>query len=106
MTLKTTRPIVDPCSPSKLSEKLILKQMMQIETLTGIDLSGKQQHGFKCNKSTKTLLIKLKSLIARALDEDNYTQMASIDLSPAFNVVNIDMFASAAKAYWPAGGFG
>ena len=42
-------------------------------------------------KSTSTLSIWLQSLIARALDEDNYALMASVDLSAAFEVVNIDL---------------
>jgi hypothetical protein len=65
--------------------------MSQIENLTGIDLTGKQQHGFKRNKSTTTLSLQLQSLIARALDEDNFALMASVDLSAAFDVVNIDL---------------
>ena len=33
----------------------------------------------------------MQSLIARALDDDNYVLMASVDLSAAFDVVNIDL---------------
>ena len=65
--------------------------MMQIGTLSGIDLTGKQQHGFKRNKSTTTLSLHLLSLIAWALDNDDHALMASIDLSSAFDIVNIDM---------------
>ena len=43
----------------------------------------------KKNRSTTTLGLKLQSLIARALDEINYVLMASVDLSPAFDVVKI-----------------
>ena len=70
---------------------MILKRLANIEILNNIDLTGKQQHGFKRNKSTSTLTIQLQSLIARALDEDNHALMASIDLSAAFDVVNIDL---------------
>ena len=45
----------------------------------------------KKNKSTATLGIQLQSIIARALDEDNHCIMASIDLSSAFDVVNISL---------------
>ena len=89
--IENYRPIANLCSSSKLFEKLILKRMSQIENLTGIDLTGKQQHGFKRNKSTTTLSLQLQSLIARALDEDNFALMASVDLSAAFDVVNIDL---------------
>ena len=42
-------------------------------------------------KSTASLGIQIQSLIARALDEDNHCIMASIDLSSAFDVVNIEL---------------
>ena len=42
-------------------------------------------------KSTSTLSLQIQSLIAHALDEDNYALMASVDLSAAFDVVNIDL---------------
>ena len=45
----------------------------------------------KKNKSTTTLSLQIQSLIARALDDDNYVLMASVDLSAAFDVVNIDL---------------
>ena len=89
--IENYRPIANLCSTSKLFEKLILKRMLAIEKLNGTDITGKEQHGFKRNKSTSTLSLQLQSLIARALDEDKYAFMASIDLSAAFDVVNIDL---------------
>ena len=89
--IENYRPIANLCSSSKLFEKLILKRILEIELNFGVDLTGKQQHGFKKNKSTSTLSLQLQSLIARALDEDNYALMASVDLSAAFDVVNIDL---------------
>ena len=79
------------CSTSKLFERLILKQIQKIELYSIVDLSGKQQHGFKKSKSTATLGLQIQSLITRALDESNYVLMASVDLSAAFDVVNIDL---------------
>ena len=38
-----------------------------------------------------TLALQLQSLIARALEVDNYVLMASIDLSAAFDIVNIEL---------------
>ena len=52
---------------------------------------GKQQHGFMKNKSTVTAGLILQSLIARALDDDCYVALAGIDLSAAFDVVDIFM---------------
>ena len=89
--IENYRPISNLCSTSKIFERLILKRMQSIETLYQIDLTGKQQHGFKRGKSTASLALQIQSLIARALDEDNYVVMASIDLSAAFDVVNIDL---------------
>ena len=60
-------------------------------------LTGKQQHGFKKNKSTTTLGLKLQSLLARALDENNYALMASLDLSAAFDVVNTKLLLKRIK---------
>ena len=62
-----------------------------------VDITGKQQHGFKKGKSTLTLGLKIQSLIARALDEDNYALMASLDLSAAFDVVNIRLLIKRLK---------
>ena len=49
---------------------------------------GKQQHGFKKNRSTATATatagLLLQSLIARNLDDDNFTAMASA----AIDIVN------------------
>ena len=64
---------------------------MQIAISQNIDITGKHQHGFKRKRSTSTLSLQLQSIIARGLDEDNYVAMASLDLSAAFNVVNIEL---------------
>ena len=85
------RPIANLCSTSKIFERLILNKLKSIEFLNNTDLTGKQQHGFKKGKNTSTLALQLQSLIARSLDEDSYVLMASIDLSAAFDVINIDL---------------
>ena len=89
--IENYRPISNLCSTSKIFERLILRRMQSLESINKIDLTGKQQHGFKRGKSTATLALQLQSLIARALDDDKYVVMASIDLSAAFDVVNIDL---------------
>ena len=89
--IENYRPIANLCSTSKIFEKLILKRIQKNELGANVDLSGKQQHGFKKSKSTATLGLQLQSLIARALDERNYVLMGSIDLSAAFDVVNVDL---------------
>ena len=89
--IKSYRQITNLCSTSKIFERLILKRIQLIEILHSVDFTAKQQHGFKKCKSTFTLAVQFQSLIARSLDDDNYTLMASIDLSAAFDVVNIDL---------------
>ena len=85
------RPIANLCSASKIFEKLILKRIIAIGEGNGIDLTNKNQHGFKKAKSTTTLSLELQSLIARALDEDKTVLVSSLDLSSAFDVVNVKL---------------
>ena len=89
--IENYRPISNLCSTSKVFERLILSRIKSLEQLNNVDITGVNQHGFKKNKSTSTLGIQIQSLIARALDEDNHAIMASIDLSSAFDVVNIKL---------------
>ena len=85
------RPISNLCSTSKIFEKLILKRMSEIELECGADITGKEQHGFKKSRSTATAGLTIQSLIARALDAGECSIMASVDLTAAFDVVNIDL---------------
>ena len=52
--IENYRPIANLCSASKIFEKLILKQIHYLESTNKLDLTGKQQHGFKKTKSTAT----------------------------------------------------
>ena len=70
---------------------MILNQIGYLESKNKLDLTGKQQHGFKRKKSTATAGALLQSLIARAADEKYYVVMASLDLSMAFDLVNISL---------------
>ena len=85
------------CSTSKNFEKLILKQIHYLESKNKLDLTGKQQHGFKKNKSTATVGCLLQSLIARAADDNCYVIMASLDLSMAFDMVNVELLVKRLK---------
>lgn len=49
------------------------------------------QHGFKKNKSTTTAALTLQNIIASAMDEDCYVAVASMDLTAAFDVLNVDL---------------
>ena len=89
--IESYRPIANLCSTSKLFEKLILKRILEIEATNNVDLTGINQHGFKKKRSTSTLSNHLQSIIGRALDEDNFVLVPSLDLSSAFDVVNVDL---------------
>ena len=52
--IENYRPIANLYSTSKIFEKLILKQVGHLESTNKLDLTGKQKHGFKKNKSTAT----------------------------------------------------
>ena len=95
--IKNYRPIANLCSTSKVFEKLILKRIMDIQTTHGEDLTGVNQHGFKKARSTSTLTVQLQSMIANALNDDQFGMVASLDLSSAFDVVNIDLLLKRLK---------
>jgi hypothetical protein len=77
-------------------EKLILKQINYLEQKK-LDFTCKQQHGFKKNKSTATAGLLLQSLISHATDSNNYALMASLDLSAAFDLVNVELLIKRLK---------
>ena len=89
--MENYRPIANLCSSSKIFEKLILKRILEIQEKLQIDLTNENQHGFKRKKSTSTLAADLLSLIARAVDDEEYVVVASIDLSAAFDLVNVNL---------------
>ena len=56
-----------------------------------MDITGKPQHGFKQKCSTASASLALQLLLAKALDGYNFALMASLDLSSAFDVVNVEL---------------
>ena len=68
-----------------------MNRILDLEIEHKINLAGKQQHGFTKNKSTATAGLTLQSLIARALDDNKYVLLASLDLSAAFDIVNVPL---------------
>ena len=91
------RPISNLCSISKVFEKLLLKRFEEIEKENNMNLTGEEQHGFKKNRSTITASLILQSLIARELDNNGYAAMASLDLSAAFDLVNLELLLKRMK---------
>jgi hypothetical protein len=48
------RPSSDLCTTSKIYEKLILEQLLDLAKRSGIYLKGTNQHGFKKERNTRT----------------------------------------------------
>ena len=69
---------------------MILFKIQKLNKDNNVDLTGKPQHGFKPKHSTTTASIILQSLLVRATNDDMYAMMASLDLSAAFDVVNVE----------------
>jgi hypothetical protein len=79
------------CVGSKVFEKLILMQILEMEEQAGISFTGANQHGFKKERSTITASVEIQSRVSALMDQDQYVAMASLDLSEAFDVVNVDL---------------
>jgi hypothetical protein len=62
-----------------------------------VDIKEKNQRNFKSNRSCSSLSAELLSQIAQALGEENYVIVSSIDLSLAFDLVNIDLLLKRLK---------
>ena len=85
------RPVANLCSASKIYEKLILQMIQDIEDEKMIDITNENQHGFKRGKSTTTAGLAIQSALAQALDAGQYAILANLDLSSAFDVVNVNL---------------
>ena len=85
------KPIWNLSSVSKIYKKIILQRLMDNEKETKIDLTRDPQHGFKKTKSTATAGLVLQSIIANHLDINDHALMASLNLTEAFNNVNVDL---------------
>ena len=87
--IENYRPISNLCVISKVFEKLLLQRIL--ETANSDTLFTSQQHGFRKGKSTVTAIIELQRIISTHMDMDEYVAVASLDLSAAFDVVNVDL---------------
>jgi hypothetical protein len=55
--LSNYRPISNLCSMSKIYKKLILKRIIEFQTLFNVNFTGNQQQGFKkCTATTGLVL--------------------------------------------------
>ena len=95
--IENYRPISNLCAGSKVLERLMLTRILQLDEQTDGRLTGHNQHGFKKNRSTITASIDIQSKVAALMDRDQYVAMASLDLSAAFDVVNVDLLLKRLK---------
>jgi hypothetical protein len=68
-----------------------LNRIGTIEKEMKVDLTGDTQHGFKKGRSTSRASLSIQNALAKALEQGNFALMASLDLSSAFDVVNISL---------------
>jgi hypothetical protein len=83
--INSYRPITNLCSASKIFERMMLKRLTDIESTKNVDITGERQHG------TVIALKEIQSQIARRIDEGQYVAMGSLDLTAAFDVVDVDL---------------
>ena len=95
--IQNYRPIANLCAMTKVFEQLIINRIKEIEKLNKIDITGSSQHGFKQGRSTATAGLTIQSILSHALDQNKYSLMSSIDLSAAFDVVNVKLLIKRLK---------
>ena len=61
------------------------------EDENGVEITGNNQHGFKNGRGTSTLSLDLQSMIGRAMDKNEYALLSSLDLSAAFDLVDVKL---------------
>jgi hypothetical protein len=93
--IENYRPISNLCAISNFFKKLLLQRIL--ETANSDTLFTNQQHGFRKGKSTITAVIKLQRIISTHMYMDEYVAVASLDLSAAFDVVNVELLLKRLK---------
>ena len=87
--IKNYRPISNLPFMSKVIEKLILAQLTQLtQYLTANGLFPKFQSGFRRYHSTETAVLRVLSDIYSAIDQDQVSLLALLDVSAAFDTVD------------------
>ena len=90
-TLSNYRPIsqLTTLTLTKLLEKVIYKQL--IIYLTANNILDPQQSAFRKLHSTETTILSLLDDLLESLDNDFPTQLLLLDLSSAFDTINLDL---------------
>ena len=87
--LKNYRPVADLVFLSKLSERVVFKRINQ--HMSSNNLHCKYEHGYKKGHSPETLLARILNDLLLAMDKKLVTILLLIDLSAAFDTVDIDL---------------
>ena len=90
--LKNYRPVSDIVLIGKLIEKVILRRLYTHEHSNGLQCH--YQHGYKIFHSTETLLLSVVDDILIGFDKNSGTILILLDLSAAFDTVDIDKLLS------------
>ena len=88
-TLSNYRPIYQLTTLTKLLEKVIYKQL--IIYLTANNILDTQQSAFRKLHSTETTILSLLDDLLKSLDNDLPTQLLLLDISSAFDTINLDL---------------
>ena len=91
--IKNYRPISNLPFMSKVIEKLILTQLTRYLTANG--LFPKFQSGFRRHHSTETAILRVLFDIDSAIDQDQVSLLALLDVSVAFDTVDHGILLSA-----------
>ena len=86
--LKNYRPVTNEVFISILTERVVLTRLLSHLSLN--NLHSKYQHGYKKFHGTETLLLKLKNDVLCGFENNMATVLLLIDLSAAFDTVDID----------------
>ena len=88
-TINNYRPVCSLSSISKIMEKVIYNRM--IKFIDKYNILSTKQYGFRKNMGTDTALINYIDTILTGLNDKLYTVSIFMDLSKAFDVLNLDI---------------
>lgn len=94
---KDLRPISILATSSKILEKIVYKQI--VEHLSKYDVLPDCQSGFRKGYSTNTALINVLDDISKNNDDRNLTVLTLLDMSKAFDSVNLDLLYNKLNYY-------
>jgi len=82
------RPISNLSSLSKLFERIILDILKKLNS----EIDGLNQHGFRPHHSTLMAALEIQTILADFLDQKKEVGIYSVDLSAAFDLVDVNFF--------------